>query len=209
MSEIDLAELETDADDDGDDGHRDETPAATPGAKVCPECGREFTGKTAALLLGVHRKNEHGIAGQKKQRSGRPPGRPRRDGAPAGRPGPTPTLERRRRDVAQTIRELLELRDTARGEEPDEAYQETLADVIRRDADRIAFSIARLADWFAPVGVAIDRLCGSKGVLTVATGLSGIIRHGIRQARSRRVEVPEGDQLYEPVYGPAPDQPQP
>lgn len=40
---------------------------------LCPECGEQFE---SPMRLGLHRKNEHGVAGQSKKPTGRPRGRP-------------------------------------------------------------------------------------------------------------------------------------
>lgn len=136
---------------------------------VCPECGESFT---SALSLGAHRFHKHGIKGSKpKPQPGRKRGRPRM--AAAGDDAPESGRQaRRRRAVKETLIELVSFTDEARGRADGEV--DDLADVIRRDADKIANSVAWIAERFLPLGRAIDLLFGHGGALTVARGFLGV-----------------------------------
>lgn len=162
------AELEQHADDDA-------------GKRVCPECGEAFDSN---FRLGLHRRNKHGVPGQSDRRkrerkaAARGPGRPKGSGESR--------VEKRRRLIRETLLETVELADEARGRS--EAPAEDLADVIRRDADRIAYSLAWVADKLVPFGTVVDFAFGRGGVLTVARGFSGVGRWVIRRWRTLLAE---------------------
>lgn len=143
-------------------------------AHVCPECGEEFK---LAMHLGGHRKREHGVAGtapKKKRRT------TERESSPKAR---------RKQAIASTLRELAELSDDARGRTT-HTLPEHLSDVIRRDADKIATTIATVAEKVNPVAWFVDTTMGPTGLLTLAVGLSGVGRWLLRFWRGRVHEEP-------------------
>jgi hypothetical protein len=151
------------------------------GQLSCPECGKPFT---SPMQLGAHRSQAHGVKGGSRaaaKRRGelppeeerRGPGRPRKDGSPARpRHGGGSRQERRRKAVQDTLIELVSFTDEARGR--DTGPPVDLADVIRRDAAKIANSVAWLAERFNPLGRVIDLGFGHGGVITIARGFLGV-----------------------------------
>lgn len=109
--------------------------------------------------------------------------KPKAEPAPRRRASASGRVNERRRKVAATIRELVELRDELGGVStvPDEQ----LADVLRRDADAIASAVAWIAERLSPLGLLIDKTMGAGGLLSIAQGLSGLGRYTIRRWRDR------------------------
>lgn len=174
-----------------DDG-RDDEPNEDAGANdelVCPECEAAGNHVTFAspLNLGAHRRMAHGVAGKGRGKSG---GSKRRTSTSTNPPKGS-RVERRRKAVAETLRELVEFRDAARGDafagEP-----EHLADVIRRDADRIAQAVAWIAERVNPLGHGIDLLLGHGGPVTVLRGFLGVgtwtLQHWRKMIADRNAE---------------------
>lgn len=163
---------------------------------VCPDCGETLSSK---MLLGAHRFHKHGIRGSsgkaKKRRgesSGRGPGRPRTTAA-AGDDGETARQKRRRRAVKETLVELTSFTDELRGRGL--APAEDLADVIRRDADKIANSVAWIAERFNPLGRMIDLGFGHGGLVTVGRGFMGVGTWLLRSWRGMLQERAAGGEL--------------
>lgn len=180
-------------------------PGPEPSGFVCPECGAV---EQSPLRLGLHKRRAHGIVGKSassaKERRSR---KTKTERKPLGERTRAPSRERsegsqarRKRLVKETIIELLDVRDALRGQgtvDPDE----TLADVIRRDADRIASSLAFAAERFTALGRLIDRACGHGSALTFVRGFLGVGKHAIRklrQARPERVDFLEEVAEWEP-----------
>ena len=143
---------------------------------VCPECGEGFR---LAMRLGLHRKREHGVEGQSKssrqereqrRRGGLKSGKPRAEGSPR-RPSES-SQQRRARAIRETLLEFVEFTDEARGRS--EVPPRDLADVIRRDASKLANSLAWAAERFNPLAWAIDQLAGHGGVITFVRGFMGV-----------------------------------
>lgn len=165
---------------------------ADPGAQdaerhACPECGEEFSAK---FRLGLHRSQKHGYVsprrGEDRGRGGkRGPGRPKGSGAGQSR------QVRRKTAIKQTIDEILDFADDLRGRSTGELGD--LADVLRRDADRIATSLSWAAERFNPLAFGIDKLAGHGGILTLAGGFSGVGRWVIKRWRSLVAERAEAE----------------
>jgi hypothetical protein len=133
---------------------------------VCPECGEEFS---SPMRLGLHRYQKHGIRGRDAQRKAAGGGS--RRSTSASRPGES-RQAKRRRAVRETLLELTDFTDELRGRGRTEPVD--LADVIRRDADKIADALAHAAERFNPLAFAIDKLAGHGGVITFARGFLGL-----------------------------------
>lgn len=167
------------ADDDAaDDVAEPDGDEAAGGDLDCPECGKTFASK---LALGAHRAQAHGVRGssqrsKRRQRNAagdgerRPVGRPRKTAAADAEPA---RQARRRKAVRETLTEIVSFTDEARGRGDDTGGGD-LADVIRRDADKIANSIAWLAERFNPMGRLIDLAFGHGGIVTVGRGFLGV-----------------------------------
>lgn len=157
---------------------------------ACPEPGCEKT-FSSKLALGGHRATMHGYRSstRHKGKSGRGPGRPRKDGSPA-RPRETgaesKSQERRRKVVRETLIEVATFQDQLAGLETGDPSR--LADVIKRDADKIANSVAWIAERFNPLGRGIDLLLGHGGPVTILRGFMGLGRFTLArwQAAARR-----------------------
>lgn len=158
---------------------------------VCPECGEEFA---LAMRLGLHRRREHGVAGTTPKRKS--------SGTTKAREASSPKT-RRKQAVASTLKELADLADDARGRSTE--MPEHLADVIRRDADKIATTVSTVAEKVNPVAWFVDVTMGPTGILTLIVGLSGVGRWLLRSwrqsvdNREQPQEVYPVDQLTEPV----------
>lgn len=163
-------------------------PADATETHACPECGDEFQSK---VRLGIHRRSAHGViggrAGRKQRAADASPEREPKDDR--GRQG------RRKREVAGTLRELADLAADFRGRDGGSDLPEHLADLIRRDADPIATSIAAIAEKLTPLGTIVDWTCGRGGLLTIATGFSGLLRWLLRSGRNRNAQSAEQQQM--------------
>jgi hypothetical protein len=142
----------------------------------CPDCDEgPFPSK---LSLGAHRFHKHGIRGssqtakKERGRKGRSQTRPRTQAAAGSDDRESGRQARRRKAVKETLVELVSFTDEARGR--GEGPPDDLADVIRRDADKIANSVAWIAERFLPLGRLIDLAFGHGGLLTVARGFMGV-----------------------------------
>lgn len=137
---------------------------------TCPDCGEgPFASK---LLLGAHRFHKHGI---KSQKAAQPKGRKRTARTESAGDAPESGRQaRRRKAVKETLIEMVSFTDEARGRSDEPA--EDLADVIRRDADKLANSVAWIAEKFTPLGRGIDLLLGHGGPVTVIRGFLGVGR---------------------------------
>lgn len=179
---------------------------------VCPDCDYVAPSR---LTLGGHRFQKHGVRGKtadrKRKSSGRPRGRPPGGGRASGDTGggESSRQTRRRRAVKETLVELVSFTDEARGR--GEGAPQDLADVIRRDADKIANSVAWIAERFNPLGRMIDLAFGHGGLLTVARGFMGVgtwtLAHWRQMLEQRQVEMVElsAEQIAEQMqheYGP-------
>lgn len=166
---------------------------------VCPDCDAgPFTSK---LSLGAHRYHKHGVkgtAGHKKS-SGRPRGRPpgsKNRGEAGASEGESARQARRRKAVRDTLVEFVSFMDEARGRS--DAPAADLSDVIRRDADKIANSVAWIAERFLSLGRMIDLLLGHGGPLTVARGFLGVGTWTLAHWRETLRHRAETEQLVEP-----------
>lgn len=168
----------------------------------CDICGSV---ESSPMRLGLHKRRKHGVVGKsdrsrrereerarsaddegtaEKRRRGRPPSRAPR------RPPSEGSQAKRKRMVKETIVEFLDFTDEVRGRS--ELPDERLAEVIRRDAEKIASSLAWAAERFTPLGLAIDRLAGHGSIITFVRGFLGVGRHAIRKWRQ---SVAEREQL--------------
>lgn len=145
---------------------------------VCPECGEEHD---TAIRLGLHRRKEHGVLGSSREQTARGERSPRRTRTETSH-------TRRKRAVKETIVEFLDFSDEIRGRSDRPA--EDLADVLRRDVDRIADSVSWAAERFNPLAWAVDHLAGHGGVITFARGFLGVGTWLVRKWR-QALEVRE------------------
>lgn len=147
---------------------------------VCPECGAEYK---LAMHLGLHRRREHGVQGSAKQSS------PKRKRTSSGG-GRDSTQTRRRKAISETLLELVTFSDDLRGQSVIDTS--SLADVIRRDADRIADAIAAWAEKAPPVGALIDIIAHGLVVKTFR-GFQGLARLAVNRSRLRKQQQAEQD----------------
>jgi hypothetical protein len=135
---------------------------------LCPECGQGYATKAT---LGFHRWKVHGVRGssRKQKKGGGGEGEPRRQ-----REGVSKS--RRAQLVSETMRELADLADSLRGRAQVDAA--TIADTIRRDADRMGDALAGLAERsiFGFLGPIIDALFGAGGPLSLVTAFGPTVR---------------------------------
>jgi len=96
------------------------------------------------------------------------------------------------------MRELADLADSLRGRAESDGL--TIADTIRRDANRMGDALAGLADrsMFGFLGLIIDALFGAGGPLSLVTAFGPTARKTIA-ARPRR-ELDERQVEYERIY---------
>lgn len=193
--DLDL-ERDDDADDDAaarGDGWENATVVDEPvvdseGRLVCDECQKTFKNRRS---LNEHKREYH----RKDGRQPRTHGRGSSEGSPRrGTPKSGNRQERRARQVRETLQELTAFSDELRGRSTEPAVD--LADVIRRDAVRIAESISWVAERFNPLGTLIDWTTGHGGVITIARGFSGVGRWVTRRWRTM---IADGEQ--QPVEG--------
>lgn len=183
---------ELDAGGGGGGGERDERDRDGAGHE-CPECGRSFS---TAMGLGLHRSREHGVKGinrRRKESGGR-------DRAPR-RTRETHSRSDRSRLVSESITELVDLFQR-RG---DNVAAMSVADVLRRDADKIGDALASLAErqLFSALGPVIDTLFGAGGPLSFITALGPTFRKLLAGRPPRRHVDDELAQLqaeYERIY---------
>ena len=170
--------------DDADlfDGGSDDDAEPTSG-HACPECGQEFANR---VRLGMHRRAEHGILGKNASAAA---GKGKRHASPRRPAGAAAAASRssRSRKISESLTELVDLFERR----TDNIDAHTLAEIIRRDADKIGEALAALADrrMFAPLGTAIDLLFGTGGPLSFLTALGPTVRKllaGRTQARAER-----------------------
>lgn len=157
---------------------------------VCPECGEAFK---RASGLATHRSSKHGVAGARQDRAAS-------DAAPKRRKS-VGRRDRREQQVKETIDEFVKFTNELRGRSSDEP--DDLADLLRKDAAKIAYSLSWVAERLAPVGWFIDKTMGHGGVITIATGFSGLLRkglHGWREMIAKRNEQSDIDALNDPLY---------
>lgn len=155
----------------------------------CPECGESFKSLPG---LATHRKLKHGVEsarGRGERSRGSRDRSPRRSSGDGGEQ----RVQRRQRQVRETLEEFTELARELRGDTGEQPG--SLAEVIRRDADKIATSLSWVAEKFTPIGFAIDKLTGHGGILTVARGFNGVIVHGLRSWRVMLARRAEAEQL--------------
>jgi hypothetical protein len=163
----------------------------------CPECGQGFATKAT---LGYHRWREHGVRGSSRRSAAKRKAGGGGESEPR-RPREGVSKGRRAQLVSETMRELADLADSLRGRAL--ADSATIADTIRRDADRMGDALAGLAERsiFGFLGPIIDALFGAGGPLSLVTAFGPTVRKTMA-ARPRR----EGDDLtalqteYERIY---------
>jgi hypothetical protein len=160
---------------------------------LCPECGKPFK---SAAGLGTHRLHTHGVESPRTKPD--VDGAPKRRGRPKGSSRGSVRRERREQAVKETLLELAQFSDEMQGR--GQAAAETLAEVIKRDAGKIAISLSWVGEKLTPVGFLIDRTMGHGGVITIARGFNGVIMHAVRSWREllqRRAAEAEFEQLNE------------
>lgn len=169
---------------DDPDGDAAAEPAADPARPyVCPVCGKSYT---SAGGLRAHTLTKHPgeVIPTRKQKAKGTEQAPRRGRAQTGS---GTRQERRRRAIRETIDELTEVTIELRrgtGEDPG-----NLADVLRRDADRLATSLSWIAERVNPLGRFVDLTMGHGGAITIARGFNGVglwFLRTWRQALARR-----------------------
>lgn len=193
------------------EGGADGTAASDPARPyVCPECGKTYTsqGGLRAHALTKHPGTSISTRRAKKKEAGG-------DAAPRrGRSqGSGNRQERRRKAIRETIDELTEVTQELRGATGIEPEQ--LAEVLRRDADRIAVSLSWIAERVNPLGRLVDLTMGHGGVITIARGFNGVGLWFLRTwrkalaARAEQNAAAAADVIYlgpndEESYGDAP-----
>ena len=154
-------------------------PEVEQGGYECPECGERFR---LAMQLGLHRRRAHGVegsSGKGKSKSGTTRTRQPKQSAHT----------RRRQQIRETLLEVVSFRDEMRGIATEEPVE--LADVIRRDADKIAEMVACWADQLNPLGAVVDRLMHGTVIATIR-GMSGLAKWFVRTMREeRQPDMPE------------------
>lgn len=146
----------------------------------CPECGDGFDSKAK---LGLHRFRKHGVRGSsdssKRRRGGtdKQPARKTQQSKAAGKP-------QRSRLVATGLKEFADMADGLRGRF---ALDElSIADTIRRDADKMGEALASLAERFGFLGLLIDVLFGPAGPLGLFVAFGPTLRKTVASGRDRR-----------------------
>lgn len=155
-----------------------ETPDGGETEHFCPECGEGFDSKPK---LGLHRFRKHGIRGSSEssqRRRGTTDKAPRRKTVPAG------GQPRRSKLVAATLRELADMSDGIRGRFGDD--DATIADTIRRDADKMGEALAALAERLGVLGLLIDTLFGAGGPLGLFMAFGPTLRKTMGAGRAHR-----------------------
>lgn len=103
----------------------------------------------------------------------------------------------RKRNVKETLLETAELLDALRGRTEDQEA-ESLVEIVRRDADRMAETLASMADRFDPAAFVVDHLFGAGGPLSILTSFGPFLRSLIVQAREIRArQVAEWEAMQE------------
>lgn len=161
------------------------------GQHVCPECGETFG---SPMHLGLHRFRSHGVRNTKGEQ-GTGESRPRRGRPPGSRTASA--HDRRRKQVRETLQEIVGFRDELRGTST--AEPSDLADVIRRDADKIAEMVACWCDILNPLGKVVDRFMHGVVIATVR-GLAGIATQMVKRMRES-AEQREQEQTMAGILG--------
>ena len=126
----------------------------------------------------------------------RGPGRPRKDGSDpiprrdaGGRfsgTGGSSSSSKRKQQARETILELVELADGIRGR--GNGQPEDLADIARRDADRMADAIAAVSVRVPPFGMILDRVLGAGGPLSILLAFGPFVRKLLERMRQIKQE---------------------
>lgn len=145
----------------------------------CPECGDGFDSKAK---LGLHRFRKHGVRGSSdssKRRRGGTDKTPARKQQPkaAGRP-------QRARLVETGLKEFADMADGLRGRFALDDL--SIADTIRRDADKMGEALASLAERFGFLGLLIDVVFGPAGPLGLFVAFGPTLRKTVASGRDRR-----------------------
>lgn len=156
---------------------------------TCPECGDTFDSRAK---LGLHRFRKHGVRGSSessrrrasKNGGGKDPA-PKRERSSSSSSGGN-SRSRRSRLVSETLTELADLGDGLRGRFADDGR--SIADTIRRDADKMGEALAGLAErgMFAFLGPIIDAIFGAGGPLSVFVAFGPTLRKTLAAGGERR-----------------------
>lgn len=181
-----LAELDGRRSDDDDRG----------GAGLeCPECGKVCSNK---ITLGMHRRSEHGVIGNRKKKgkssSSSSSSRPKRQPAASD----TGRRSKRARLVSETATELADLFER----KVENVAALSMAEIIRRDADKMGASLAALAErsifgWLGPV---IDNLFGDGGPLSILRAFGPTARKFVSMRPERPAPPPDADPLLQAEF---------
>ena len=185
-------------DDDGalaelDDGRRSDDADRDGAGLECPECGKVCSNK---ITLGMHRRSEHGVIGnrKKKGKSSSSSSKPKRQPAAAD----TGRRSKRARLVSETATELADLFER----KVENVAALSLAEIIRRDADKMGASLAALAErsifgWLGPV---IDNLFGDGGPLSILRAFGPTARKFVSMRPERPEPPPDADPLLQAEF---------
>ena len=153
---------------------------------VCPECGEAFA---LAMQLGLHRRRAHGVEGKTPKKSRKSStARPERSSRSESK------HTARKRAVQETLTEFVNFTDEVRGR--GDTAPGDLADVIRRDAPKIADSLAYAADKFNPIGWFVDTMLGHGGPVTFLRGFLGVGTWMAGHWRQMLADRPEPEAVY-------------
>ena len=95
----------------------------------------------------------------------------------------------RKRQAKATLEELANLMDAAQGR--GDAPAESLADIVRRDAEAMAETIANMAARFTPAAFLVDKVFGAGGPLSMLVSFGPFLRRLWLQAQEIRAERAE------------------
>lgn len=186
------------------DGPLPEGVTVTDGGRFqCPDCERSYKNVDD---LQKHRRLQHAF--RSSSRRGRPQGSKNKggagsDGSPRREQAPGLRRVRREKDVRETLEEIVSFSRAVKGERVD---VRSLVDVIDRDKQRMAVSIAWVAEKFNPLGALIDLTMGHGGAITIVKGFSGV--GGWMISRWRQLIAERESEEVVPFYAGQPGDPE-
>lgn len=201
MSEVDDDELAGLDDDDAalaelDDGRRSDDVDRDGAGVACPECGKVCSNK---ITLGMHRRSEHGIVGNRKKKgkssSSSSSSKSTRRPSPAADTG---RRSKRARLVSETATELADLFER----KVENVAALTLAEIIRRDADKMGAALAAVAErsifgWLGPL---IDNVFGDGGPLSILRAFGPTARKFVSMRPEQPAPPPDVDPLLQAEF---------
>lgn len=178
------------------DGRRSDDADRAGAGLECPECGKVCSNK---ITLGMHRRSEHGVIGNRKKKgksssSSSSSSRPKRQTAAAD----TGRRSKRARLVSETATELADLFER----KVENVAALSMAEIIRRDADKMGASLAALAErsifgWLGPV---IDNLFGDGGPLSILRAFGPAARKFVAMRPERAEPAPDVDPILQAEF---------